>query len=156
MKLHTLPQKQLHKLVIDKMLKDNPHLKLGDWMKGPVGLACAGRLLEAGDVEDINEKDVLEARTIRVPYDANGKLASMEMSVGGYFHPYIIGCVGGLEIQNDPRNAEVGGTVVLMNSHTFELQEHKVTAELQEIWRNVQVRFAISGKFHRDEQASFE
>lgn len=129
-KLLSLTNEQLFEHVTTKLFADNPQLKRGQRMSGPVQANDGGT-------------SVLEASSFRIPCSATGELASMETTKRGWFYPYQVL----FPMAEQLRQWKIGEMTAVMDPDSFELKLIPVTEQMISSHTMLLLRGAFSEVF---------
>lgn len=142
--LHTLTQEALETLVWDKFFSENPHLKRGENMVGPVAICSDGKLHTPRMDEEVSKDQVVSASSWKVKYAADGSLPSLEVSSKrGWVYPYqVIHRFHGAD--NEAFTKNIGDEITVPDPLTFLPKKVQLTQEMVDDMRFIIIRAGFS------------
>ena len=142
--LHTLSIEDIEARVWDKFFSDNPQLKRGEKMYGPVAFCADGKPFSPSIHEELTDeqrKCVVSVSSWKVGYDADGNLPNMAIQVkSGWVYPFQVLY---FDWQREALSKNIGDEVTVMDVDTLLPKKVPLTQELVDTWRFVMVRAGI-------------
>lgn len=132
--------------ITQEVLKQNPHLKLGETMTLPAGIAKDGKLIP--DIEDAFHSPIpgaktIVARSVKVYFPLSLEHFKISQVEGEYLHPYKL-----LDTCPDRAQMKIGNIIDAIvrvdATGAFETSQIPVTQQMIDDAQHVIFRYAIS------------
>lgn len=138
--LQFMSGEKLNETVWSQFFKDNPQLKRGETMQGPVAFARNGTLI-VDLYAVIPDEYIIEAVSLKVNLTPSWELPNLELGrFFGWAYPYQV-----LSPSYFSPQKKLGEMTTVMDPDTFEPKEVAVTQQMIDAARYVILRFAIPG-----------
>lgn len=143
-----MTEAELFEHVVAQFKRDNPQLKRGQRMNGPVGLAEDGVMVEERLAVSVAPRQVVQAQTQTFTFNEDGVIENMECSRRGWFYPYMVQIP-----HTDVLTKKVGDDFIVADAKTFKPMSAKLEQRHIDERRSIIVRLGFTGDFQPEPES---